>query len=152
MVTYVGSQDNIEDLVTALIKLEHAAGEAYDSAIERLDDVSLSSQVAELRQDHSRHMQDLSQIALALDVDIPDGSAKEMLTQGKVVLADIMGDESILRAMGSNEEDTVTAYEKALQNNCCTAELKTICDQAHKDELRHRTWFKQMAEKLDKAA
>ncbi|MGM0423024.1 MAG: rubrerythrin family protein, partial [Pseudomonadota bacterium] len=113
---------------------------------------SLRSQVAEFRQDHSLHMQELSQIAIDLDIDIPDGSAKDMLTTGKVMLADIMGDKSILRAMRSNEEDTVTAYQKAAENNCCTVDLKDICERAHKDELRHRAWFEQMAEKLNKAA
>ncbi len=34
------------------------------------------------------------------------------LHKGKVVLANLMGDEAILSAMLSNEEDTNTAYKK----------------------------------------
>ena len=41
------------------------------------------------------------------------GSAKSYLTQGKVILANLIGDLTILRAMRSNEIDTNTAYEFA---------------------------------------
>jgi predicted outer membrane protein len=77
---------------------------------------------------------------------------KSVLTSGKVVLADMMGDEAILKAMKTNEDDTVTAYDRAANNNCCTPELRQICENALADERRHRQWMEQTAEALDRAA
>lgn len=73
---------------------------------------------------------------------------KSVLTSGKVALADMMGDDKILAAMRSNEEDTVTAYERAASNDSASPELRTICERAHADELRHRDWMARMLDAL----
>jgi hypothetical protein len=47
----------------------------------------------------------------------PSGaSGKSMLTQGKVVLSDLIGDKAILIAIKTNEDDTNTAYERAVNH------------------------------------
>jgi hypothetical protein len=51
MVTMVGNEDNIKDLVTNLIYLEHDAIAAYDSCGERLDDETLRARIAEFKSD-----------------------------------------------------------------------------------------------------
>ena len=43
-----------------------------------------------------------------------EGDMKPLLTKGKVVIAGLMGDEAIPRAMRTNEADTSTAYERAV--------------------------------------
>ena len=49
-----------------------------------------------------------------LRIEAPsEGDSKQMLTTGKVALASLMGDGAILAAMKTNEDDTVTAYERA---------------------------------------
>ena len=152
MATLVGTQETAEKLVEALLNLEHDAIEAYDAVIERLENTAMAEQVAEFRQDHHRHVQELSKIAGGMNIEITDGSPKAMLTKGKVVLADMIGDEAVLRAMKTNEDDTVTAYERASKQECCTEALRDTCERAHQDELRHRRWMEQMAEKMDRAA
>jgi rubrerythrin len=52
-----------------------------------------------------------------------------------------MGDGAILSAMRSNEEDTVTAYERASRHAEATPEARAIFERAHADELRHRDWM-----------
>ena len=52
MVTMVGNEASIEDLVTNLIYLEHDAIAAYDSCIERLDDEALGARIIEFKRDH----------------------------------------------------------------------------------------------------
>lgn len=47
-----------------------------------------------------------------------------VLTKGKVVLGGPMGDKAVLQAMKTNEDDTNTAYERALG-----------------DERRQRDWM-----------
>ncbi|WLS02810.1 ferritin-like domain-containing protein [Shinella oryzae] len=142
MVTMVGNESTIDKLVTNLISLEHDAIAAYDSVIERLDDRRLSAQVAEFRDDHLQHLQVLNEIARDVGTEAPtEGDMKQMLTTGKIALADLMGDAAILKAMKTNEDDTVTAYERASRHEDAIPQSKAFFLKALHDEQRHREWF-----------
>lgn len=141
MVTLVGTQNNEKDLVESLLNLEQDAQAAYKEAIERLDDASASQQVTQFLQDHMAHTQALSAYATKIGAEIKDGTAKAMMTSGKVKMADIVGDNAICMAMKTNEEDTVSAYERAITKDFISAELKAICEKAYADEVRHHEWF-----------
>jgi hypothetical protein len=52
-----------------------------------------------------------------------------MLTQGKVLIAGLMGDKTILQAMKSNEEDTNTAYARAVEHEDTPAQVKATLEQ-----------------------
>jgi rubrerythrin len=149
MVTMVGNEDGIKDLVTNLIYLEHDAIAAYDSCVERLDDRALSAKVAEFKQDHLRHLDVLRRIAAETGAEAPEeGDMKQILTTGKIVLADIMGDAAILKAMTTNEDDTVTAYERAARHPDAIPESKAFFMEAHQDEVRHRDWMDTTAQSV----
>jgi rubrerythrin len=142
MVTMVGNESSIEKLVRDLIFLEHDAIAAYDSCIDRLDDKELSAQIANFKDDHLLHLQTLRAMASELGVDAPaEGDMKQMLTTGKIALADIMGDAAILKAMKTNEDDTVTAYERAARHEDAVPASKAFFMKAHQDEERHRAWM-----------
>lgn len=149
MVTTAGTQTNERDLVEALLSLEHDAIEAYESCIERLDDRALADQVDGFLGDHRRHLQELTTHASRLGITDDGGSMKSMLTTGKIALADLMGDEAILKAMATNEEDTVTAYERAAGQQSVSPELAGVFRNAHADELRHREWMRTTAERMN---
>ncbi|MFP3547451.1 DUF2383 domain-containing protein [Rhizobium sp. SIMBA_035] len=149
MVTMVGNESSIEKLVTDLIYLEHDAIAAYDSCIERLDDKELSAQIANFKEDHLQHLQTLRSMASELGVEAPtEGDMKQMLTTGKIALADIMGDAAILKAMKTNEDDTVTAYERAARHEDAIPASKAFFMKAHQDEERHRAWMNTTADTL----
>jgi rubrerythrin len=142
MVTMVGNEGNIEKLVKDLLYLEHDAIAAYDSCIERLDDKTLSANIAEFKQDHLQHVVVLNEMARELGIEAPtEGDMKQMLTTGKIALADLMGDSAILKAMKTNEDDTVTAYERASRHEDAIPKSKAFFMKAHEDELRHRAWM-----------
>ena len=146
MVTMVGNEDGIKDLVTNLIYLEHDAIAAYDNCIERLDDEALSARIAEFKQDHLRHLDVLRRIAAETGAEAPvEGDMKQILTTGKIVLADLRGDAAILKTMKTNEDDTVTAYERASRHPDAIPESKAFFMEAHQDELRHREWMETTA-------
>ena len=148
MATTIGTEKTIDDLVRNLILLEHDAIAAYETTIERLDDAAAKQQISEFLQDHRRHLADLDKMAVALGMEPPrEGDAKQFLTTGKVALADMMGDGAILKAMKSNEEDTVTAYERASKHDDAVPESRTVFERAHQDELRHRAWLESAAER-----
>ena len=146
MATMVGNESSIQDLVTNLIYLEHDAIAAYDACVERLDDKTLSAKVAEFRGDHDRHLQVLTEMARQIGIDAPkQGDMKQMLTTGKIVLADLMGDGAVLKAMKTNEDDTVTAYERATRHPDAIPQSKAFFMEAHQDELRHWEWMESTA-------
>jgi len=151
MVTTVGTEDTHEDLVLALLELEHDALAAYGAAIGRLEDPTLVAQMRDFRADHERHVASLSEVTASLGLKMPDGSMKSVLTSGKVVLAELAGDRAILHAMRTNEEDTVTAYQRASESTCASEATLATSREAHADELRHRAWMERTADALGKA-
>lgn len=149
MATTVGTEDTIRDLVTNLILLERDAIAAYETTISRLTDPALSSQIESFRQDHLQHLDVLTQIAAETGADAPqEGDMKKMLTTGKVALAGLLGDASILKAMRSNEEDTVTAYQRASEHPDALPQSLAFFRKALADECRHRDWMEQTADSL----
>lgn len=149
MVTMVGKEGSIEKLVKDLLYLEHDAIAAYDSCIERLDDQTLSAKISEFKQDHLQHVEVLNEMARELGIDAPlEGDMKQMLTTGKVALADLMGDKAVLETMKTNEDDTVTAYERASRHEDAIPKSKAFFTKAHEDELRHRAWMESTADAL----
>jgi hypothetical protein len=129
MVTTVGTETTLPGLVENLLLLEHDAIAAYEK-------------IAEFKGDHDRHVQELTRLATTVGAKAyREGDAKQMLTTGKVALASIMGDSATLAAMRSNEEDTVTAYERASRHAEATPEARAFFERAHADEVRHRDWM-----------
>jgi hypothetical protein len=50
--------------------------------------------------------------------------------------------------MKTNEDDTVTAYERASRHEDALPEAKAFFMKAHQDEVRHRTWMETTAQSL----
>jgi rubrerythrin len=149
MATTVGIESTIQELVKDLILLERDAISAYDSTIEKLSDKTLSAKVEEFRQDHLQHLDVLQEIATETGGEAPtEGDAKEYLTTGKIALAKLMGDGAILRAMKTNEDDTVTAYERAATHDDALPKSRAFFEKALADERRHREWMDTTARSL----
>lgn len=88
-------------------------------------------------------------MARELAIEAPTrGDMKQMLTTRKVALADLMGDAAILKAMKTNEDDTVTAYERASRHQDAIPASKAFFIKAHQDEERHRAWMDTTAKAL----
>lgn len=142
MTTTVGTETTFEKLVQNLLILEHDAISAYQSTIDRLDDATSKAKIAEFKGDHERHVAELTRMAGSLGITAPqEGDMKEYLTTGKIALASIVGDRSILKAMATNEIDTKMAYDQAARNDVATPEARTIFQRAYEDEARHKAWM-----------
>lgn len=142
MTTMVGTQDKFVDALYDLCELDYDAVEAYATAINRLDNLEYKQRLSEFRGDHERHITDIQAILARHDAKIPKGpSAKHLLAQGKVVLADLLGDEHILKAMLSNEIDTNTAYERLNSRADEWQDAKDILHRGLEDERKHKAWI-----------
>ena len=59
----------------------------------------------------------------------------------------MMGDSAILKAMKTNEDDTVTAYERASQHADAVEKSKAFFAKALGDERRHRSWMEERSQR-----
>ena len=140
MVTSIGTGNDRLEMLQDLIRLDHAAVEAYQAAIERLDNDAWRQQLASFRNDHQRHIDELGPVVRQLGGEVPiDAGAKQLLAEGKVALGGLMDDTAILKAMRSNEADTNTAYERVAEK--APPEARDIVQRGLSDERRHCDWI-----------
>jgi len=143
MATLVGTQKEIGKLLIELTELEYDAVEAYQAAIDRLDNPEYARSLRSFRDDHERHTRELKPFVRELGgTPAEEAGAKSLLTSGKVMIASLAGDEAILRAMLSNEEDTNTAYERATRHDDLSSAMQRVLQSNLQDERRHRDWIK----------
>lgn len=140
MATATDSKQIISDL-SDLIKLDYDAIAAYESAIERLDNAEYKSKLTEFLGDHERHVEELGN-AVRTEGGTPptEGGAMKILTEGKVVIAGLMGDDAILKAMRANEEVTNTKYKEAVETTYAEP-IQAVLRQGLADERRHKDWI-----------
>jgi uncharacterized protein (TIGR02284 family) len=140
----VAKNEDLAKLMNDLIALDFDAIEAYDAAIVRLDTASDREQLGRFMEDHRQHVIDLTFLVRDLGEE-PQTEAdfKRVLTEGKVVLAGLIGDHAVLAAMKSNEDDTNRAYERAVQSQGVPERIMAIFLKNLSDERRHREWIEQ---------
>jgi len=147
MVTTVGLEEDVIEMLNSLITLDYDAAEAYRAAIERLETAEYQDAMSDFLADHLRHTTEVAALVkLFGGVAAERPGMKSMVTTGKVALGDIVGDSGILRAMLSNEEDTNTAYERAAMHVALPDNVRTLLDSNLQDERRHRGWIEQALE------
>lgn len=142
MTTTVGTQKKFEDALYELCELDYDAAEAYEAAINRLETEEYKAKLRDFKSDHQRHITDICTLLKEHQAESPEGpSLKCLLTQGKVVLGQLFGDTSILKAMLTNEMDTNTAYERLNVHPEKWIEANAILTRGLDDERRHKQWL-----------
>jgi len=149
MVTFVGKQGSFADAVKNLIELDFDAVEAYETALNKMENNTYKKYLQGFKEDHERHIKELSALLTKHNEEPPHGpsSVKHWLTKGKVVMAEILGDDLILRALRSNEIDTLTAYRRMDERVDRWPDSESILHRGLEDEKRHNAWLeKQLSE------
>jgi uncharacterized protein (TIGR02284 family) len=142
MTTTVGTETTLEELLEDLIHLDYDAADAYQAAIDRLENRRFRYALAEFKRDHLRHITELGDILSGMGrVPPKEGDMKGILAKGKVVIGGLMGDESILHAMRTNEADTNAAYERAVQFDALPTSTRDVFQRGLEDERRHCQWI-----------
>jgi uncharacterized protein (TIGR02284 family) len=144
MATMVGTERGFLNTLGDLMALEQDAIAAYDAAITRIDDAGFKAKLQEFKADHERHVSELDALIAKLGGAPSAGAGlKSMLTQGIVAIGSLFGDKTILRAMKSNEDDTNTAYERAVKHRDVDAAAVRTLERGLADERRHRAWIEE---------
>jgi rubrerythrin len=139
----VGMQGKFEDALKDLVELEFDTIEAYETTLNRIEDKNYRGKLEEFKADHQRHTKEISDLLKKHNFDAPTGPSigKQWLAKGKIVLANLIGDKTILSAMASNEEDTNTAYERINKRSDQWEDASEMLKKFFEDEKRHKLWF-----------
>lgn len=144
MTTMVGTERGFLNTLGDLMALEQDAIAAYDSAISRIDGAGFKAKLKEFKGDHARHISELDTLIAELGGAPSTGAGlKSVLTQGKVAIGSLFGDKAILKAMKSNEDDTNTAYERAVKHKEIQQPAVAMLERGLADERRHRAWIEE---------
>ena len=143
MATLVGTQTDFSRAVKELVELDFDAVEAYEAAINRIENSAYKSKLEEFKKDRQRHVQELSGLLREHEEDPPTGPSmgKQWLTKGKIILANLISDKTILAAMKTNEDDANTAYERMVAHEDKWEDAAMILQRGLQDERRHREWL-----------
>lgn len=145
MATMVGTQKSFTEAIKELVELDYDALGAYESAINNLENPEYKKKFEEFKLDHQRHITELSAFLSRYNETAPSGpdNIKKILVKGKVELASLFGDQNILSAMLSNEEDTNTAYERinARVGESGDSGIVKVISAGLADERKHKNWI-----------
>jgi rubrerythrin len=144
MTTMVGTQKSFLDALIELVELEYDAVEAYKEAIEHLKREDYKEKLKNFLMDHERHIVELTNLITERGETPPKApDIKQYLLKGKIKAANILGDNSILKAMKDNEEDTNKAYERLNNHVDKWAEAVDVLQRNFSDEKRHKAWLEE---------
>jgi rubrerythrin len=122
----------------SLRQLDFDAIQAYEQAIEKIDLVTVRSQLESFRDDHARHVADLTRLLEGLG-ETPETLGRDLkgvLLEGMTALRSVTGTKGALKAMRMNEKLTNKAYEEALDEDL-PDQVREVVLRNRADEARH---------------
>ncbi len=143
MFNQILSADLVEKLVD-LVQLDIDAVFAYNHAVDHIEETDIREHMVRYREDHERHIADLSQIIIKHGGTPPERTKdfKGYIIEGMTAVMSKIGTRSSLLAMMSNEELTTSRYRAANAVHFPT-EIKALIADNLKDEQRHLTYIKE---------
>jgi uncharacterized protein (TIGR02284 family) len=147
-----------EDLVKILYhlaQLDIDAVHAYNQALENITDEAIHKNITNFRNDHIRHIDDLSKQIHQHNGEPPIRTKdfKGYLIEGFTSLRSITGTEGALKAMEFNEVLTNKTYKEALEeNNDLPIEIRALIQRNYADEKRHLEYIRAILANYDKKA
>lgn len=146
MVTLAGTQGNFVDALKALVELEVDTVDVYEAAIERLENQEYRTTFGQFKDDHKRHISDLTSLLIEHDIDPSMGYSmgKHWVTISKIIIANLAGgDKAIIHAVKHNEIDTNIAYARIKERSDVWGDAWDIIECGLQDEQRHKKWLEE---------
>ncbi|MGI5864900.1 MAG: ferritin-like domain-containing protein [Myxococcales bacterium] len=130
--------------LNSLTQLDIDAIHAYDEALEHIDVMTIKDQLTQFRDDHHRHVRELSDVIRQLGGQPPSFTKdfKGYLIQGMTSARSATGTEGAIKAMKANEELTNRYYSKAV-NMDFPDDIKVLIQRNYRDEQRHLATIQQ---------
>lgn len=140
----VMNREDLIDELSSLMKVDYDAIQAYNQAIDEIDVPSIRNQLVQFRDDHERHIDNLSALLHAMDAEPPErlSGIKTFFIEGFTAIRSMTGIEGALKAMESNEKTTNKSYAQALEKDL-PADIRTQVQENYEDEERHLQYISQ---------
>jgi uncharacterized protein (TIGR02284 family) len=137
------STDKMIEELGELIRYDHDAIGAYNSAIDDIEAIEVREPLIQYRGDHERHVRNLSEIVRRLGGEPPEGPGlKGMVRKTMTKVAGLGGVELTLKAMKSNEEVLNKTYAHHLSLDF-PDDIKEVIRANYGDEQRHLAFIEQ---------
>lgn len=136
---------NKEELINrlnAIVQLDIDAYHAYEQAIEAIDELEIRTKLELYRDDHHRHVTELSRAIRQLGGEPPEFTKdlKGEFIEGITKVQSMMGTQSALKAMETNEKLTNKTYAQATELDIPAA-IRDIIDRGYNDEKKHLAYI-----------
>jgi hypothetical protein len=143
MITLVGTQKDFSKAMKELIELEYEAIEAYEMAYNKTTTNEYKLKLNDFKMDHKKHIEQLTELLNKHEVTAPTAPSisNQWLTKGKIIIGSLIGDDSILKAVLSNEIETNVAYERMHRHDNLWEDAKNIIKNGLEDEKKHKNWL-----------
>jgi uncharacterized protein (TIGR02284 family) len=142
------TEDVIEKLQD-LVHLDYDAAQAYDHAIAKVDILTVRSELSVFKQDHERHITDLTRLIKALGgAPKVARDVKGYLIEGMTALQSALGTKMALKAMRTNEKLTNKVYEETLEAPL-PANVRAVVERNRDDERLHLDYIERALDELD---
>jgi uncharacterized protein (TIGR02284 family) len=128
-----------------LHKLDFDAVNAYEAAIERVENTRVRTKLQEYKRDHEQHLDSLEELIVSKGGQRPERKkdVKGFLIEGMTVLRSSMGDEQAMKAMRQNEEVTNKKYYDALKDLSGDEQVMKVLNHNYSDERKHLSFIKE---------
>lgn len=135
--------------VNTLIQLDIDAVHAYQQAIQNIDEEDIRTKLTEYKEDHERHIRELSSHVRLNGGEPPDYSPdfKGFLIKGFTALRSATGTAGALKAMETNEKLTNKKYAEASEWDV-PLEARTIIQRNYSDEQRHLEYVQEKLQEI----
>ncbi|MCF6159660.1 MAG: ferritin-like domain-containing protein [wastewater metagenome] len=139
----------ISKKLTSLAQLDIDAFFGYEEAIKEVDDPTIRDQLTRFREDHRRHVDELSKAIASFGDTPPEFSPdfKGFITAGFTAIRSQTGTMGALMALKSNEELSNKTYSEAISWDM-PVDVKSIVEKNYGDEQRHLKYIQDRLETL----
>ncbi|HBG26513.1 MAG: hypothetical protein A2Y10_00955 [Planctomycetes bacterium GWF2_41_51] len=136
--------EEIYEKLSSLIQLDIDAANAYDQAIEKCDDALVREHLETYKEDHQRHIDELSAYLTDYDMEPPEEKPdfKGVLIEGFTAMRSVTGTEGALKAMRTNEKLTNKKYNEAMDWDV-DLDAKDIIMRGYEDEKTHLIYIEE---------
>jgi len=133
--------------LSSLAQLDIDAEHAYVQAIEEIKETAIRDRLSEFREDHKRHVAELSVAIRELGEAPPEykRDTKGFLMGGFTAIRSKTGTEGALKAMKANEKTSTKAYEKARSWEVSVS-IKALIEKICANERRHLEYIEHALE------
>jgi hypothetical protein len=126
------------DKLISICNLDNDAIRSYNEALKHIDNQKISSQIQKYRDDHKRHVDELSRLITTLGGAPPveSGDIRGLSLSGATALQGLFGTEGALKALQTGEMVTNKSYANAIEQDF-PLDILAVLKENYRDEKIH---------------